>query len=888
MFGSSKGNKEEQAGGQMTKLTDKVDRSKVTDMMKHYLATKDEYEDEILFYRLGDFYELFYDDAILVSKLLDLSLTSKACGQDEPKAPMCGVPFHAAEGYIAKLIKLGYKVAICEQYEVPSAGSKKVVEREVSRVITAGTVTEDSMLDEKANNYIMAVKTGDESIGVAICEMTLGVFKIAELKTKADLDSFIAKEIPAEIIGDEKALQFNELPTIKSGSAPRIRKYLDWAFENPSAREILREQFGPNCFNVYEFKPDSNMALAAGAVMQYMKETQKCSFAHIDKIIKINTSNYMSIDTNTRRNLEIVETIRERKTEGSLLSILDNTCTNMGARLIRTWLSEPLLNEKEINNRLDTVEGLYSRIMLRDNLKTILKSVYDMERIAGKIVMNKFLPRDCKNLRESLRVLPEIKMLLENSGSEKLQAFGAKIDTLPMIFDLLERAINDENLPLLVRDGGVIKQGYNAQLDEYRSVDADCSGWVTKLEQAEKEATGIKNLRISYNRIFGYYIEVSKSQIDQVPIRYMRRQTIANGERYITEELKQLEDKILNARDLGLKLEIELFDEISNVLKEHILTIENDARILAELDCLLSFAQVAAKNNYCKPRVSAKFEHIKIEGGRHPVVEEYLRGEQFISNDTLLDSSDNKIMVITGPNMAGKSTYMRQVAVITLMAHVGCFVPAKTAEIAIVDRIFTRVGASDDLAFGQSTFMVEMSETANILANATNRSLVILDEIGRGTSTFDGLSIAWAVLEYIARDLKCKTLFATHYHELTRFEGKLEGVKNYKVGVKEVGGSIVFLRKISRGGANKSFGVEVASLAGLPEVVISRAREISKGLEKSNLYKDMNELDESSLSPELEQNALEIMGVLKDLQIEKVTPLSALEILNDLATKAKK
>ena len=526
--------------------------------------------------------------------------------------------------------------------------------------------------------------------------------------------------------------------------------------------------------------------------------------------------------------------------------------------------------------------------MLRDNLKTILKSVYDMERIAGKIVMNKFLPRDCKNLRESLRVLPEIKMLLENSGSEKLQAFGAKIDTLPMIFDLLERAINDENLPLLVRDGGVIKQGYNAQLDEYRSVDADCSGWVTKLEQAEKEATGIKNLRISYNRIFGYYIEVSKSQIDQVPIRYMRRQTIANGERYITEELKQLEDKILNARDLGLKLEIELFDEISNVLKEHILTIENDARILAELDCLLSFAQVAAKNNYCKPRVSAKFEHIKIEGGRHPVVEEYLRGEQFISNDTLLDSSDNKIMVITGPNMAGKSTYMRQVAVITLMAHVGCFVPAKTAEIAIVDRIFTRVGASDDLAFGQSTFMVEMSETANILANATNRSLVILDEIGRGTSTFDGLSIAWAVLEYIARDLKCKTLFATHYHELTRFEGKLEGVKNYKVGVKEVGGSIVFLRKISRGGANKSFGVEVASLAGLPEVVISRAREISKGLEKSNLYKDMNELDESSLSPELEQNALEIMGVLKDLQIEKVTPLSALEILNDLATKAKK
>ncbi len=864
-----------------------IDREKLSPMMKHYLDVKDKYSNVIIFYRLGDFYEFFFDDAIEMSSVLDLSLTGKDCGNNQ-RAPMCGIPYHAAEGYIAKLMKLGYSIGICEQLSEPKAG--KIVERDVIRIVTPGTVTEDSMLDEKSNNYIACVTfNNNDGFGVAIADVTTGEFNIVDCKNLNDLDNILTRTVPAEIIADEFSLKYSlELTCVKLGIVPRFKKYLDWAFVEPRISENLRKQFSENVYTVYELKGKDAVCSAAGALLEYLNETEKVALPHITKMKWLNVSEYLIIDANTRRNLEIVETMRDRRRKGSLLSLLDNTATSMGARKLKNWVEQPLKDWKKINYRLNTIEELNSKVILRDALRIKLKEFSDVERITGKVAMNRIMPRDMGNLRKSFKVLPEIKTLLVTSGYENLQNLGDKLPDFSQICDVLERAIVDENIPLNVKDGGVFKSNYTPELENLKNLLSKTQTYIDELESKEKEITGIKNLRVINNRVFGYLIEVTKSMLDKVPIRYTRRQTTANAERFTTVELKELEEKILNAGGEIERLEQRLYEELVELLKSNIEELLTLADVLSEVDCLLSLSTLAVRNNYVKPVINNRVKCIKIDEGRHPVIEDILKNEQFISNDTFLNNTTDKTMIITGPNMAGKSTYMRQVALITLMAHIGSYVPAKSAEICITDRIFTRVGASDDLAFGQSTFMVEMSETANILANATENSLVILDEIGRGTSTFDGLSIAWSVVEYLSKNMKCKTLFATHYHELTELEGNLEGVKNYKINVKEINGSIVFLRKVVRGGANKSFGIEVASLAGLPKEVIKRAKEISKTLEQTDLNKNI--FKEIEASPEQEKrnkNVTEIMGILSDLNIEKMTPLSAFEILNDLITKSK-
>lgn len=865
-----------------------IDREKLSPMMKHYLNIKDKYKDTILFYRLGDFYEFFFDDAIEMSSVLDLSLTGKDCGNNM-RAPMCGIPYHAAEGYIAKLMKLGYSIGICEQLSEPKAG--KIVERDVIRIVTPGTVTEDSMLDEKSNNYIACVTfNNNEGFGVAIADVTTGEFNIVECQNLNDLDNIITRTTPAEIISDELSLKYsNELSSVRLGTVPRFKKYFDWAFVEPRISENLRRQFSENCYSIYELKGKDAVCSAAGALLEYLNETEKVALPHITKMRWLNVSEYLILDANTRRNLEIVETMRDRRRKGSLLALLDNTSTSMGARKLKNWVEQPLKDAKKINYRLDTIEELNGKVILRDALRLKLKELSDIERITGKIAMDRIMPRDMGNLRKSFQALPEIKTLLTTSGFKNLSGLGEAIPDFSQICDILERAIVDSNIPLNVKDGGVLKPNYTPELESLKNLFGKQEKYIQALEAKERELTGIKNLRVINNRVFGYLIEVTKSMLDKVPMRYTRRQTTANSERFTTVELKELEDKILNAGSEIEKLELALYAQIVELLKENIENLLKLGNIISEVDCLLSLSTLAVRNNYCKPTINNKIKCIRIEEGRHPVVEDLLKHDQFISNDTFLNGTTDKTMIITGPNMAGKSTYMRQVAVITLMAHIGSFVPAKSAEICITDRIFTRVGASDDLAFGQSTFMVEMSETANILANATENSLVILDEIGRGTSTFDGLSIAWAVVEYLSKNMRCKTLFATHYHELTELEGNLEGVKNYKINVKEINGSIVFLRKVVRGGANKSFGIEVASLAGLPKEVIKRAKEISRALEQVDVNKNLVK-EVESVNPEAEKrnkNVTEIMGILSDLNIEKMTPLSAFEILNDLITKAK-
>lgn len=865
-----------------------IDREKLSPMMKHYLNIKDKYKDTILFYRLGDFYEFFFDDAIEMSSVLDLSLTGKDCGNNM-RAPMCGIPYHAAEGYIAKLMKLGYSIGICEQLSEPKAG--KIVERDVIRIVTPGTVTEDSMLDEKSNNYIACVTfNNNEGFGVAIADVTTGEFNIVECQNLNDLDNIITRTTPAEIISDELSLKYSsELSSVRLATVPRFKKYFDWAFVEPRISENLRRQFSENCYSIYELKGKDAVCSAAGALLEYLNETEKVALPHITKMRWLNVSEYLILDANTRRNLEIVETMRDRRRKGSLLALLDNTSTSMGARKLKNWVEQPLKDAKKINYRLDTIEELNGKVILRDALRLKLKELSDIERITGKIAMDRIMPRDMGNLRKSFQALPEIKTLLTTSGFKNLSGLGEAIPDFSQICDILERAIVDSNIPLNVKDGGVFKPNYTPELESLKNLFGKQEKYIQALESKERELTGIKNLRVINNRVFGYLIEVTKSMLDKVPMRYTRRQTTANSERFTTVELKELEDKILNAGTDIEKLELALYAQIVELLKENIENLLKLGNIISEVDCLLSLSTLAVRNNYCKPTINNKIKCIRIEEGRHPVVEDLLKHDQFISNDTFLNGTTDKTMIITGPNMAGKSTYMRQVAVITLMAHIGSFVPAKSAEICITDRIFTRVGASDDLAFGQSTFMVEMSETANILANATENSLVILDEIGRGTSTFDGLSIAWAVVEYLSKNMRCKTLFATHYHELTELEGNLDGVKNYKINVKEINGSIVFLRKVVRGGANKSFGIEVASLAGLPKEVIKRAKEISRALEQVDVNKNLVK-EVESVNPEAEKrnkNVTEIMGILSDLNIEKMTPLSAFEILNDLIKKAK-
>lgn len=863
-------------------------KPQLSPMMQHYENIKQQYPDCVLFYRLGDFYELFNEDAIEISRVLDLTLTGKNCGLTE-RAPMCGVPYHAAESYIAKLVSLGYKVAICEQLTEPKPG--QIVERDVIKVVTAGTVTEDSMLDEHKNNYIMCLFLNGEKLSVTYSDITTGEFHVynySENMTSKFSDLF-TMIMPSQVIGNKDAKEFyNSLPIQNTGNCPKFEEYYEFAFNLDKCKDSIYNQFGENALNVFEIKNNEDI-ISIGSLCQYLLETQKRSLKNINKIIKHKGENFMVIDMNTRRNLELVESIRERKKYGSLLWLLDKTKTSMGARKFRTIFDQPLKDSNAINLRLDSVEELTKNLIMRDRLSETLSNIRDIERISGKIGYGNVMPKDLVALKHSLQELPNLSKILENVKSKKLVELKENIYDFSEIANLLERAIKEEP-PAIMREGGYINDGFNEDLDSLRNAKTNGKKWVRELEQRERESTGIKNLKIDYNGVFGYYIEVSKLQSELVPLRYVRKQTLSNAERYTTEELKELEDKIFSADEEAIKLEQKLYKMLVDYLVNYIKNFQAVSTVVAEIDVLLSLSECAVKYNFVKPTINKNIKQIKIIDGRHPIVEHFVKNGSFITNDTLLDSEDNKMMIITGPNMAGKSTYMRQVALITFMAHIGSFVPAKSAEIAITDRIFTRVGASDDLAFGQSTFMVEMSEVALILANATKNSLVVLDEIGRGTSTFDGLSIAWAVVEYIAKNLKCKTLFATHYHELSELEGVISGVKNYKITVKEIGDKIVFLRKIIRGHANKSFGVEVAELAGVPEAVISRAKEISKNLEKVNEKLDLDIFSENKEREQAEKNSklgLKLLSILRDIDMNRMSPMESFEVLNDLVEKAK-
>lgn len=862
---------------------------KVSPAMAQYLQIKEKYKDCILFYRMGDFYEMFYEDALTASKELDLVLTGKSCGTDE-RAPMCGVPFHSAQTYISKLIANGHKVAICEQLTLPQKGVK-MLERDVVQVITPGTIVDENMLEAQRNNYLLSIyKNGDE-VGASYVDISTGMFEVVEIKNnlESELSDLVARIMPSEIIGNSEAEKiFNNLPAVKIGNIHRLTQYYEWAFSKTRANDNLIKQFGDNYEQVYELRGKNAVIASAGALFEYINETQKRSLSSINKISLVKNKNFMTIDLNTRRNLEITENNRDRKKYGTILWVIDKTKTPMGARLLRKMLDEPLQDGKLINLRLNAVSQLVKKLIVRDKISELLKKVRDIERHAGRIAYGNIMPNELVTLKVSLQQIPEIKEILKIIDDPFLNECRDSLYDVSKVVDLIDKAITDNSEILNMKDGNFIKEGFNKELDDYRNAKSLGKIWIEELQKKETDATGIKNLKISRNKVFGYFIEVNRTQIDKVPIRYVRKQTIANNERYITDDLKAIEEKILGSEEKAQKLENDIYNQIKDILKRYVQTFQDISQAVAKIDAVLSLAEVAVKNNFVKPTIGSSVKDLKIIDGRHPVVEQFMSKGEFVVNDTLLDEDENKIMIITGPNMAGKSTYMRQVAIITLLAHIGSFVPAKEAEIPITDRIFTRVGASDDLAFGQSTFMVEMSEVANILANATDKSLIVLDEIGRGTSTFDGLSIAWSVVEYLSKNFKSKTLFATHYHELTELEGVISGVKNYKISVKELDDDVVFLRKIVRGGASRSFGIEVAKLAGVPKQVLDRAKEISKNLEKVNKKLDLDIFKENKEKAEDNtKTALTILSILKDIDINRVTPMHAFDLLNDLVTRAK-
>ena len=797
-----------------------VEQDKLSPMMKHYISTKEEYSDCLLFYRLGDFYEMFFDDAITASRELEITLTGRDCGLEE-RAPMCGVPFHAAESYISKLISKGYKVAICEQLEDP-AQAKGIVKRDVIRVVTPGTVMETNMLSEKENNYIMSVFKRGIYFGFAVCDISTGDFYMSEIKETNNFQILldeIARYNPAEIIVN--SIFFNtsdEIIAIKNRFNLYITNLPESEFKEDIQR-IIDEYKIVNSFGkiMHNIKSYIFGMVATNALLDYLNKTQKMKLEHINKIVYYEISQYMSLDINARRHLELTEKMRDKSNKGTLLWVLDKTSTSMGGRLLKRWINNPLLKVSEINNRLETVQELKDNIMFRDELQERLKKVYDIERLIGKISFGSANARDMISLKNSLEQLPQIKILLTEYGkSNYINILNKNLDTLDDIYKLIEESII-EDPPITIKEGGIIKLGYNEELDTYKKASTEGKNWLIQLEANEREKTGIKNLKVGFNKVFGYFIEVTKSYLNQVPERFIRKQTLTNCERYITDELKQLEEQILGAQDNSIDLEYNIFLSIRDKIAIQIERIQQTANIIATLDVLSSLSKVAQDMNYVMPIVDDT-EEIDIKSGRHPVVEKLLPRNEFVDNDTYLNTSSDRFSIITGPNMAGKSTYMRQVALITIMAQIGSFVPASYAKIGIVDKIFTRVGASDDLGMGQSTFMVEMMEVATILKNATPNSLVILDEIGRGTSTYDGLSIAWAVVEYMVNkeNIGCKTLFATHYHELTQLEKELEGVKNYSIAVKEKGEDIIFLRKIIPEGTDESYGIHVAKLAGVP------------------------------------------------------------------------
>ena len=817
--------------------------AELTPMMQKYVETKEEYKDCILFYRLGDFYEMFFEDAKICSQELELTLTGKSCGLEE-RAPMCGVPFHAVDGYLNKLVSKGYKVAICEQVEDPKL-AKGLVKRAVTRVVTPGTNLDTKALDESRNNYLMCVVYTTNAYGVSYVDVTTGDYYLAEFESENQLLDEIGKVVPSEIICNDPFLVSGiDFADLQARLGMVVSAIDAWYFDEDKCYDTLKHHFKVGSLNGLGLDGYSIGIIAAGAALEYLEETQKISLDHITKITPYVSDRYMLLDRATRRNLELCETMREKAKRGSLFWVLDKTKTAMGARMLRNAIEQPLLSKEEIDQRLDTIEALNQNAINREEIREYLGPIYDLERLISKISYRSANPRDLIAFRQSLSMLPPIKQVL-NSFEEGtlLKQYGQEMDALEDLFALIDASIMEEP-PLTVREGGMIKDGYNEEVDHLRRAKTDGKQWLADLLEKEKERTDIKNLKIKYNKVFGYYLEVTNSYKDLVPDDWTRKQTLANAERYTTPRLKELEDSIMGAEDRLCNLEYSIFCDVREKIYAQIGKVQTTAKIIAAVDMFASLALVAEQNNYVRPQITTDGK-IDIREGRHPVVEKMIRNDMFVSNDTYLDDKKHKIAIITGPNMAGKSTYMRQTALLVLMAQIGSFVPAQSAQIGIVDRIFTRVGASDDLASGQSTFMIEMTEVANILRNATKNSLIILDEIGRGTSTFDGLSIAWAVVEYIANTklLGAKTLFATHYHELTELEGKLESVDNYCIAVKEQGEDIVFLRKIIKGGADKSYGIQVAKLAGVPENVLKRAREIVQQLSDHDIASKAKDIE---------------------------------------------
>lgn len=867
---------------------------KVSPMMQQYLDIKEQYKDCILFFRLGDFYEMFFDDALLASKELELTLTGKSCGQEE-RAPMCGVPFHAADSYIAKLVEKGHKVAICEQTEDP-AQAKGIVKREVIQIVTPGTITSQSILSEKENNYLASVYARSDAMSVAYCDISTGELYLTEYKG-SDLYDVILNELvkinASEIILSQTFSEEYPTDEIKKITGAYINILGDAYFSEKSCEEIIKAQF--NCISLtglgLDFRPCAVPAL--GSLLNYLLETQKQTLKHLTHINIYEIGMHMALDKATIRNLEITETLYEKKIQGSLLGILDKTHTAMGSRKMRQWLREPLNNAKEINLRLDGVEELYNELIIRNNIKQNLKQIYDFERLAGRIACGNANGKDLIALRNSIAVLPEIKSDLGVLHSEIMQSIDSRICDLSAVYNIIDRAICDEP-PFTVKEGSLIKDGYSEELDSLKFSIKDAKTWISTLEGKERERTGIKNLKVGYNRVFGYYLEVTRSYYDLIPENYIRKQTLANAERFITPELKEMEGLVLNAETKINRMEYDLFVEVRNFIEGYIKDIQSISSAVAELDVLTSFAHVSDKLGYVKPLVDESFE-LEIVKGRHPVIEQTVSNGMFVSNDTYLNNTNESMLLITGPNMAGKSTYMRQTALIVLMAQAGCFVPCERARIGVCDRIFTRIGASDNLAQGQSTFFVEMSELSYILNNAKARSLIILDEIGRGTSTYDGLSIAWAAVEYLCNDnTHIRTLFATHYHELTALEGERYGVKNLNVDVAEENGNIVFLHKIVEGSASRSYGIHVAKLAGIPKVLLERAQEKLAELEtavpsQSVMYGDLTTVvNTKTAEPCEEQISMfsfapnPVVEKLKALNLMEITPSKAFEILEEL------
>ena len=877
--------------------------AELTPMMQQYMKTKEEYKDCILFYRLGDFYEMFFDDALTASKELEITLTGKNCGLEE-RAPMCGVPYHAVDSYLNRLVSKGYKVAICEQVEDP-ATAKGIVKREVVRIATPGTNLDTQALDETKNNYLMCIAYIADRYGVSVADVTTGDYFVTEIEDSEKLFDEIYKFMPSELICNEafymSGMDFDDL---RERLGITVYSLDAWYFDDAICTKTLEEHFHCATLEGLGLADYDCGVVAAGALFQYLKETQKNALTHMSRLTPYTNGKYMLLDSSTRRNLELCETMREKQKRGSLLWVLDKTKTAMGARTLRKYIEQPLLHKKEIDERLDAVEEFKNNAIAREEIREYLTPVYDLERLVSKITYQSANPRDLTAFESSLSMLPHVKTILSDMQSTLNRELYDALDPLEDLCTLVKEAIKDEP-PLAMKEGGIIRDGYNAEVDKLRHAKSDGKEWLAKLEEEEREKTGIKNLKIKYNKVFGYYLEVTNSFKNLVPDYYTRKQTLANAERYIIPELKELEDTILGAEDKLYALEYQLYCEVRDTIAKEVVRIQTTAKAVAKIDTLASLALVAERNNYVRPKINEKGV-IDIKDGRHPVVEKMIPNDMFITNDTYLNDKKKRISIITGPNMAGKSTYMRQTALIVLMAQIGSYVPASSANIGLVDRIFTRVGASDDLASGQSTFMVEMTEVANILRNATSKSLLILDEIGRGTSTFDGLSIAWAVIEHISNSklLGAKTLFATHYHELTELEGKIDNVNNYCIAVKEKGDDIIFLRKIVSGGADKSYGIQVARLAGVPASVTDRAKEIVEELVQADITSRIKDIAVAGSEPkhkakkyddvDLAQMSLfdtvkddDVLQELKDLDVTNLTPIDALNTLYQLQNKLK-